>query len=104
MSRPSPEERARREAARAQVGRYHEQELRQLVDHLRVGLARLDRGEIDVFEFDEIVHRYKKAAQKLWSFCNISEAYVETKARLLEEHCASGDSIDWWQLAAPRNR
>jgi hypothetical protein len=32
---------------------------------LRDGLERLNRGEIDAFEFDDLVHHYKRSAQKL---------------------------------------
>src|SRR5215203_2181208 len=58
---------AERRAARAAVGAYHEAELARLIEHVREGLARLDAGEIDAFELDELIHHYKRAAQKLWS-------------------------------------
>jgi hypothetical protein len=31
-----------------------------LLDRVRDGFARLDAGEIDVFEMDELIHRYKQ--------------------------------------------
>jgi hypothetical protein len=40
-------QRARRRAARQTVAAYHEQQSRDLLEHVRDGLARLDRGEID---------------------------------------------------------
>lgn len=60
-------ERARRRAARELIGRYHDDQLRLLLDHVRKGFEKLDRGEIDPFELDELIHRYKRSAQKLWS-------------------------------------
>jgi hypothetical protein len=63
---------AERRAARATVGAYHQAELAKLIEHLRDAFARYDAGDLDAFEFDEIVHRYKRATQKLWSFCTRS--------------------------------
>jgi hypothetical protein len=60
-------ERARRRAARELIGAYHEEQLRGLLEHVREGFARLDRGEIDAFELDELIHRYKRSARELWS-------------------------------------
>ena len=28
-----------------------------------------DRGEIDEFDLDDLIHRYKRAAADLWKFC-----------------------------------
>jgi hypothetical protein len=63
-------EKARRRAARELIGRYHDEQLRLLLDHVRAGFEKLDRGEIDPFELDELIHRYKRSAQKLWSFAD----------------------------------
>jgi hypothetical protein len=60
-------------AAQTRVAGYDENQLLILVAHVRSALARLDAGEIDVFEFDAVAHQYKKAAQSLWSFCNGTE-------------------------------
>ncbi|HET6551522.1 MAG TPA: hypothetical protein VFG79_23850, partial [Solirubrobacter sp.] len=65
---------AERRDARATAGAYHQAELAKLIEHLRDALARYDAGDLDAFEFDEIVHRYKRASQKLWSFCTRSSA------------------------------
>lgn len=51
-------QRARRRAARQTVAAYHEQQPRDLLMHVRDGLARLDRGEIDVFDVDALIERY----------------------------------------------
>lgn len=40
-----------------------------LLEHVRDGLTRLDRDEIDVFELDELIHHYKRSARELWRFC-----------------------------------
>jgi hypothetical protein len=45
----------------------NEQQLRALLERARDGFARLDAGEIDAFELDELIHRYKRAARELWS-------------------------------------
>jgi hypothetical protein len=54
------------------IGEYHEQQLRLLLEHVRDGFDELDAGELDPFELDELIHRYKRSAQKLWSFCGSS--------------------------------
>lgn len=59
---------AERRTARAAVGAYHEAELARLLEHVREGLERYDAGEIDAFELDELIHHYKRATQKLWTF------------------------------------
>ncbi len=62
-------ERAERRAARQAIGDYHEAQLRLLLDRVTDGFARLDTGGIDVFELDELIHRYKRSARELWKFC-----------------------------------
>jgi hypothetical protein len=65
----SPARRAARASARFAVAAYHESELGRLIERVREGLARYDAGEIDALELDDLIHRYKRATQKLWSFC-----------------------------------
>ncbi len=91
-------EKARRRAARALVGDYHERELTALLEHVREGFARLDAGELDAFELDELIHRYKRSARELWKFCNLGRP--ETVAWMLENE----DEIDWWAAGEPRRR
>jgi hypothetical protein len=93
---------AERRAARAAVGAYHEAELARLIDHVREGLARYDAGEIDAFELDELIHHYKRATQKLWSFCTGGGAHVYSTARTLEWLRDQGELPDWWEQATPR--
>jgi hypothetical protein len=93
---------AERRAARAAVGAYHEAELARLIDHVREGLERYDAGEIDAFELDELIHHYKRATQKLWSFCTGGGAHVYSTARTLEWLRDQGELPDWWEQATPR--
>lgn len=94
-------ERARRRAARQIVGDYHEQQLRKLLERVRDGFTRLDGGEIDPFELDDLIHHYKRAAQKLWSFCGSSGADWERAANALAFMRENGESHDWWEAARP---
>jgi hypothetical protein len=94
-----------RRSAREVVAAYHQEALRQLLDHVRAGFARLDAGEIDEFELDELIHRYKKAAAKLWSFCGSSGAHWQHAATTIQQACDRGESPrDWWLEAAPPER
>jgi hypothetical protein len=95
-------EKARRRAARARVGEYHERELTALLEHLREGFARLDAGELDAFELDELIHRYERSARELWKFCNLNPP--ETVAWMLEDERQRGEAIDWWAAGEPRRR
>ncbi len=89
-------------AAVARVGRYHEQQLLLLTEHVREGLRRLDAGEIDVFEFDAQVHQYKRAANSLWKTCSVGGEQLRRIARVIAED--DGEPTDWWELAAPERR
>jgi hypothetical protein len=107
-SRPSDDgqsESAQRRAVREMVSAYHQQELLGLLEHVREGFARLDAGELDVFELDELIHRYKRAAKMVWSFCGSSGSQWERAANALRGLRERGESPpDWWQEAAPRER
>jgi hypothetical protein len=95
-------DKAARQAARAVVAAYHQQELRKLLDHVREGFVRLDAGEIDEFELDDLIHRYKRAAAKLWSFCGSSGGQWEQAANTLAFLRDRDDPHrDWWTEAAP---
>jgi hypothetical protein len=95
---------AERRAARAAVAVYHEAELAKLIERLRAEIDRYDAGEIDAFELDDLVHHYKRATQKLWSFCVGSGGQVEMAARTLEWLREQDDLPDWWERAARRSR
>jgi hypothetical protein len=100
-ARPVPSK-AERRAARAAVGAYHETELAKLIEHVRDGLARYDAGDIDAFELDELIHHYKRATQKLWSFCTGAGGHLQSAARTLEVLREQGEEPDWWEQATPR--
>lgn len=100
----SDSEKARRRAARQLVGAYHEQQLRQLLEHVRAGFAEFDAGRINVFDLDDLVHRYQRAAAKLWGFCKSTGSRCEAAARELSHRRGTGEDIDWWELGADRRR
>ena len=89
-------ERAARRAAAEVVSSYHEQEMRKLLEHVREALARCDAGEIDAFEVDSVIHRYKQCARRLWNFCTVGGSQLERLANEIERMQAEGESIDWW--------
>ena len=98
-------EKARRRAARQTIGEYHEQQLRLLLDRVRDGFAKMDAGEIDPFGLDELIHHYKRSAQKLWSFCGSGGGAWERAAMLLEREREQGEpDTDWWEVGRPRRR
>ena len=101
---PEARTKAQRRADRELVGTYHDEQLAKLLEHVRDGFARWDAGEIDAFELDEVIHHYKRAAQKLWSTCVGGGAHTERLARLLEREATEGEETDWWELGAPRRR
>jgi hypothetical protein len=92
---------AERRAARAAVGAYHEAELARLLEHVREGLARYDAGEIDAFELDDLIRHYKRATQKLWSFCNGGRSQIYSTAKMLEWQHEEGELPNWWDMATP---
>lgn len=89
-------EKARGREARAIVGAYHQEQLRLLLEHVRNGFAQLDAGEIDEFELDDLIHRYKRAAGRLWSFCGSSGGQWLQAATALEYMRDRGEEHDWW--------
>jgi hypothetical protein len=99
---PEPGEKARRRAAAELLGNYHERELRELLEHVRDGFARLDAGEIDAFELDELIHRYKRSAHELWTFCTLSRP--ARAARAIEDARERDEEVDWWAAGEPRRR
>ena len=76
-----------------------------LLERVREGFARLDAGEIDAFELDELIHRYKRSARELWKFCGQSGSGWLTAARTVEHLRARGEERpDWWAAGEPRRR
>ncbi len=96
---------ARRKAAAERTAEYHEHQLRLLLEHVRDGIARLDAGEIDPFELDDLIHHYKRSSQKLWSFCCGQAGAMEQAALTLEWRQEMGEpEPDWWEAGAPHRR
>lgn len=95
---------AERRAARERVSAYHEAELTKLVEHVEEAIARYRAGEIDVYDVDEVIHRYSKTARELWKFCwsGGSGSHVLFAARTLDFWSAEGDEVDWWEEAERR--
>ena len=93
-----------RQADRALVAGYHEARLGELVEHVAEAVGRFRAGEQDAFAVDEVLHHYQRAARELWKFCWLAGAGVERTARMLRDMAAQDESVDWWQLGAPRDR
>lgn len=79
---------------------YHQEQLRTLLEQVRLGFARLDAGEIDEFELDDLIYRYKRAAKQLWMFCGSSGAQSRQAAAALAYMRERGDERDWWGESA----
>jgi hypothetical protein len=100
-NRRSAEE-AERRAARALIAAYHQAELRTLLERVRDGFARLDAGDIDEFELDDVIHHYKRSAAELWKFCGSSGGEWLRAANALTYLREHGEEPDWWERGAPR--
>jgi hypothetical protein len=99
------EEKAKRRAARELIAAYHQQQLRALLERVRDGFAQLDAGEIDEFDLDDLVHRYKRAAADLWKFCGSTGGQWLQATNTLAYLREQGEEPDWWERsAARRNR
>lgn len=85
-----------RPAAREAVGAYHEASLAELVEHVCEAVDRFRAGELDAFEFDEVMFQYSRAAKELWKFCNASD--VLFTATLVRDR----PPVDWWERGAPK--
>ncbi len=92
----------KRRAAQEIVAAYHQQQLRALLRHVQEALAKLDAGEIDSFEVDDFIHRYKRAAKQLWMFCGSSGSQVLHAAAAIAHMRERGEERDWWAESGPR--
>lgn len=102
---PFQPSRAERQADVALVVSYHEARLAELLERVREGFDLYDSGELDAFELDELIHRYKKAARELWKFCgDITGRSAHFIARTLEEMQEREETIDWWERGNPERR
>ena len=87
-----------RRAARETVATYHDEQLGELIRHVKQAIERFETGELDAFEVDEHIFQYSRAAKELWKFCNLG--HVESAARFILEE----PPIDWWDRGARRRR
>lgn len=102
---PSQPSKAERQADVALVVSYHEARLAELLERVRAGFDLYDSGELDAFELDELIHRYKKAARELWKFCgDITGRNAHFIARTLEEMQKREETVDWWERGNPERR
>jgi hypothetical protein len=95
-------EKAQRRAARELIAAYHRQQLHALLERVREGFAQLDSGEIDEFDLDDLIHRYKSAAADLWRFCGSTGGQWLQAANTLTYLRDRGEEPDWWARSAPR--
>ena len=95
-------DKAMRQEARAIVGAYHQEQLRASLEHVRAAFAQLDAGEIDEFELDDLIHRYKRAANALWTFSGSSGGQWLQAATALAYMRERGEAHDWWAESARR--
>jgi hypothetical protein len=91
-----------RRAARERIAAYHQEQLRALLERLRDGFARLDAGEIDEFDLDDLIHHYKRSANALWKFCGSSGGQWLHAANALNYLREQGEEPDWWARGASR--
>jgi hypothetical protein len=103
MAEEATGRKAQRRADVALVVGYHEARLAELLERVRAGFERYNAGELNAFELDDLIPRYKRAARELWKFCgDLSGARTASTARMLEDMQARGESIDWWEEGNPR--
>jgi len=95
-----PGEKAARRAARERMSWYHDEQARLLVARLADALGAYQRDEIDVFELDELVERYRRARRALDAFCWTAGGGPVVAASMLDR----GEVGDWWEDAHRRRR
>jgi len=95
------DEKAERRAARELVARYHQEQLRILLERVRSRFVQLDAGDIDEFELDDLIYHYKRAAAELWKFCDSSRGSGLQAAHTLTDMREEGREFDWWEAGAP---
>lgn len=98
------DEKAERRPALALISGYHKEQLCVLLEHVRSGFERLDAGEIDEFELDELIHHYKRSTIELWKFCGYGGGQQLQAARTLTYLREQDQEPDWWEAGASRRR
>lgn len=69
---------------------------------MRDGFANLDSGAIDEFELDDLIFRYKRSANELWKYCELTRGSWEQAADGIDALQARGEAPDWWAAGATR--
>jgi hypothetical protein len=80
------------------VAAYHQEQLGELVSHIKFAVDRFETGELNAFEVDELIFQYSRAAKELWKFCNLGD--LEITARIIADEPPAG----WWERGVPRRR
>ncbi|MGH9138843.1 MAG: hypothetical protein ACRD0G_17670 [Acidimicrobiales bacterium] len=88
------------------IAAYHQQQLRALLEQVRDGFARLDTGEIDEFDLDDLIHRYKRGRRRPlevlrfngWAMATSGEhadlrARARRRARLVDEERSASQPL-----------
>jgi hypothetical protein len=91
------DEKAKRRANEATLLAYHQEQLADLLGHVRRGLTEFDSGRIDAFELDDIIHHYTLASRELWKFCAVSPSQAQTAVWMLERWRVLGEERQWWK-------
>lgn len=89
-------------SGRERIVEYHQKELRALLGRVRNGFADLDSGAIDEFELDKLIHRYKRSANELWKYCELTRGSWEQAADRIDSLQQRGEAPDWWAAGATR--
>jgi hypothetical protein len=97
--------RTRRRAAREAIAAYHQARLDELVSHVSAAVDGLREGSLDVYDVDEVLHHYQRAARELWKFCwSTGGGHVEWVADQLHRLAGDHEAIDWWERGTPHRR
>jgi hypothetical protein len=91
-------DKSERQAARSVVADYHDEQLRELVQHVGHAIERYRAGELDAFEVDRVLFQYSRAAKELWKFCN--SVQTDFVAAMIRDQ----PHINWWERGAPHER
>lgn len=86
------------------VGAYRAYHLHDLLERVREGFAQLDAGTIDVFELDELIHRYGRCARELRRFCGSRPEDWDHAAQRLARLREQRTEIDWWEAGGAVTR
>jgi hypothetical protein len=97
---------AERRAASERVAAYHEARLGELIEYITAAIDGYRAGEIDAYTVDATIHHYHRAARELWKFCwsGGGGAHIEIIAHVLDRMATDGETINWWERVAPRQR